>query len=84
MDMAFFTVVGSLLIWHLLPRIVSDKSYWDFYCYTGYNLGDFVFVSLIASVYLVRFILWSLKQLKGKQIKGLGNNPVSVNLYNLA
>ena len=61
-----FTVAGSLMIWHLLPRFIPDKTFFIFYFRTGYNLGDFVFVALIVSVYLVRIILWSLKQLKGK------------------
>ncbi len=56
------SVTAALLVWHLLPRILSNERYIDFYIRTGWNLGDFAFVALILSVYLVRAILWTIKR----------------------
>ena len=57
-----FTVIGALVVWHILPRVFSNHNYIDFYMRTGWNLGDFVFIALIISVYLIRAILWAIKR----------------------
>jgi hypothetical protein len=57
------SVTGAMLVFtFILPRVISDDSYCTFYTRTGWNLGDFVFVSLIILVYLVRVIAWSMQR----------------------
>jgi len=56
------TLLGAVLIWHLLPRFFPDRTYFTFYSKTGWNLGDFVFFSLIILVYAVRSLRWLIKR----------------------
>lgn len=60
------TLLGAVLIWHLLPRFFSDKTYFTFHSKTGWNLGDFAFFSLIISVYAFRVIKWLIKHVYKK------------------
>ena len=55
-------IAGSLLVFHLLPTILPDVSFFTFFYRTGWDLGDFVFFALIISAYLVRAIGWAIKR----------------------
>jgi len=63
------TLLGAVLIWHLLPRFFSDRPYFTFYSKTGWNFGDFVFFALIISVYTLRAIKWPIKRISKKSRK---------------
>jgi hypothetical protein len=56
------TLLGAVLIWHLLPRFFSEQTYFSFHYKTGWNFGDFVFFALIIPVYAVRAIKWRIER----------------------
>lgn len=60
------TLLGAVLLWHLLPRFFSDQTYFTFQSKTGWNLGDFAFFALIISVYAVRAIKWLIERVYKK------------------